>query len=140
MNNRNLTTEEFMLLLRIVDRERIDATTVVKDKYIVDLPEFEAISNAGLVEVRDNVVYPTKQGNVLVRLSKSMFNYGQLVKSLNFKALTRLLDLLLKHCANSGFHINVLIKNLDEDTFNYLEEEFSEGVIKRNHPQQQPNE
>lgn len=121
-----MTSNELSFLSIVSDSNAVKLEQVKSYLDIVD----SLIDKGYLEQVDEETVKPTASAITLIKAAKSGLNFGTIIPRLNFRTLTNLWHRLIEHCEKSGFHVNVVLKNLEPHLLDYMEVELSEAKEK----------
>jgi len=125
---KKLEISQIQLLAAIVELGAIAVEKFESDKMIEDAHQL--VQKNMLVE-HDGHLSATTRGSELIRVATSGMEFKSMIPQMKFITLTSLTHRLFEHFVSSGFHINVILKNLKEDEFEYFVRELEEAIEKR---------
>lgn len=128
----SLTTSEINFLLTVSDVKKIPTETVHMNAPISELSEVISLTSKGYLNTKEGSIVLSSHGENFCRIAKSGLNFKTILHRCNFKALTAFFNKYIEVAFASGFHINVVLKNLPDNLFNYVKEEYEEALAKRN--------
>jgi len=122
-----LQSSELMLLITLNDTVSTSETKIPDHL----MNTVQGLLDRGLIKITKGIVYPSKKGKLLVKTAKSENNFRRILPMMNFRMIANLWHRLVEYCMNSGFHLNVVLKNLEDDALEYIELEVNMAKEKR---------
>lgn len=123
-----LQSSELMLLITVCDAVSTPITKFPENLY----ETLDSLVQKDLVKISKNTVYPSKKGRMLIRSAKLENRFRRILPMMNFRMIANLWHRLIEYCTNSGFHLNVVLKNITEESFSYIEKEIEIAKASRN--------
>ena len=80
---------------------------------------------------KEGIVYPSKKGKLVVALAKCKNDFRRMLPMMSYKMIGNLWHRLIEYSASSGFHMNVVVKNLRPQELDYLLNQLEEAQHKK---------
>jgi hypothetical protein len=122
-----LTTSQLQLLNVLVDQLSVQEDKL-PEKFQADLEELQKNS---LVVVEEGIIYTTSKAQLIITAAKSQLRFNSFIPQMNFRTFTNLIHRCIEHAAKGKFHLNVVLKNLNEKEFQYVVQQVAEAKQKR---------
>jgi hypothetical protein len=122
-----LSSPELMLLITLND------TVSTPESKIPDhlQPIAKQLLERNLLKLTKGILYPSKKAKLLIRTAKNENKFRRILPMMNFRMIANLWHRLIEYCMSSGFHLNVVLKNVNEEGLLYISKELEEAKKKR---------